>query len=106
FFEGTEVARLDRPPVRVAIDAAGGDAKTFRQGDPARMATTRLWAAIVHSRLDPHYDPSPLLRGSLSEIEELSSRVSAALVLARCAEGRPALWTEALSLARSLAAAN
>jgi len=108
FLEGTKVARIDRPPVRVAVDSSATDAKNFREGDPGRVATMKLWAAIVHSRLDPHCDPRPLLllRDSLSQIDELPSRVSAALVFARCAEGRPTLWDDALALARSLSAVN
>jgi hypothetical protein len=93
------VALLDRvsPPLRV--DAVDPEAKLFFDGDPHRVATTKLWASVTATRLGDCPRALALLHDYLHQQGDPPGRVSAVLVLARCRE-----WDEALPLARALAA--
>ena len=92
---GRGTARLQR--ISIAIEADGAEAKNFRQSDPSRVASLKLWAAVAASRLADCDFALPLARESLPGIEEINRRVSAALVLARCSA-----WEDALLVARGL----
>jgi hypothetical protein len=95
------VAKLDgvSPPLRV--DPVDPEAKMFFAGDPARVATTKLWAAIAATRVGECPRALPLLRDYLHVEGDPPGRVAAVLALARCDA-----WDEALPLARTLAATN
>jgi hypothetical protein len=94
-------ARLDRLSAPVRIDATDPEVKTFFEGDAARVATTRLWAGVTASRIGDCPSATSFVRDYLRDKGDVPGRVTAALALARCSE-----WTESLSLARSLAAAD
>jgi hypothetical protein len=99
FLDRTGVARLDRLSVPIRIEPTDAEAKMFLEGDRARVATTRLWAGALASRLGDCDVATPLVREYLRNEGDPTGRVTAALVLGRCGE-----WTESLAVARSLAA--
>ncbi|MET0593073.1 MAG: hypothetical protein ABW133_10260 [Polyangiaceae bacterium] len=97
FFAAAGHAALDAPPVRVAFESRGGEAKNFRAGDPARMAEVELWRAIVASRLNRCDVARRGAARYLAETRTPTGRVSAVLALARCDA-----WDQALHAARAL----
>ena len=85
FFRASGTARIDVDLVHVAIDASGNEAHNFRSRDPQRLAQVELWRAIVASRLDRCEMAVSGVETYLERTEEPSGRISAVLVLGRCA---------------------
>jgi hypothetical protein len=97
FFRATGAARIDIGAVQVAIEAAGNEAQNFRRRDPGRLAQVELWRAIVASRLDRCATAVNGAESYLAQTEEPSGRISAVLILGRCAR-----WDRARAAANAL----
>jgi len=85
FLRASGTARIDVDPVHVAIDASGTEAHNFRRRDRPRLAQVELWRAIVTARLDRCETAVSSAESYLAQTQEPSGRISAVLVLGRCA---------------------
>jgi len=97
FFAARGTARIDLRPVHVAFDAGGNEAHNFRRGDASRLAQVELWRAALASRLGRCDTAVAGAREYLARTHEPSNRITAVLVLGRCAQ-----WTEARVAAGAL----